>query len=265
MAHRFRNRSSVSGGQDLPTRQLGRRTVIVVTALSVLSRLAIAGPPYVTDDPVPTAYKHYEIYLFGGGTSTRDGTDGAAGIDFNYGATPELQLTAVAPLEFNHLAGGTTVTGLGRVEVAAKYRLLHQGDFGWDVALFPRVILPAGSPDTGERHASLLLPLWFGRDWNRWSTFGGGGCELNRGGDSRDFCIVGWALTRKVSRNLEIGAELTHETADIQGGQASTGLRAGFQYDLNERFHVLGSTGPGIQNANDTNRYSWYAALLFSY
>ena len=64
-----------------------------------LSPLALAGPPYATDDPEPTDYKHFEIYLFSGATSTRDGTVGAAGIDFNYGAGPDLQLTAVVPLD----------------------------------------------------------------------------------------------------------------------------------------------------------------------
>jgi hypothetical protein len=225
----------------------------------------MAGPPYRTDDPEPTDYGHHEIYLFGGGTSTRDGNGGAAGIDFNYGAAPDLQLTAVVPLGFDHPAGGTTAIGLGRIELAAKYRLLHQQDAGWEVAVFPRVFLPAGSPAVGERHASLLLPLWFGRDWNRWSAFGGGGCVLNRGGDSRDFCLAGWALTRRVSRGLVIGAELTHETADSRGAQATTGLGAGFLYDVTERFHLLGSVGPGIQNADDTNRYSWYAALLITF
>ena len=103
------------------------------------------------------------------------------------------------------------------------------------------------------------------KDLGAWSTFGGGGCELNRGGDSRDFWLVGWALTRRVAQNLVIGAELTYETADTLGGQASTGLIAGFLYDLGERLHLLGSVGPEIQNASDTNRYSWFAALLFSY
>ena len=49
--------------------------------------LAVAGPPYVSDDPQPTDYRHYEIYLLTEGTRTDDGTAGASGIDFNYGAT----------------------------------------------------------------------------------------------------------------------------------------------------------------------------------
>ena len=30
---------------------------------------ALAGPPYETDDPEPTAYRHYEIYVFSAGAT----------------------------------------------------------------------------------------------------------------------------------------------------------------------------------------------------
>ena len=63
---------------------------------------ALAGPPYLSDDPEPTEYKHFEIYTFNNGTTARDGTSGEAGIDFNYGAAPNLQLTATLPTGFDH-------------------------------------------------------------------------------------------------------------------------------------------------------------------
>jgi len=237
--------------------------VVCILALCVLSCPAPAGPPYVTDDPQPTDDAHYEIYLFGNGATARDGNGGAAGIDFNYGAGPNLQLTAVVPLGYDHPVTGRAATGLGNVELAAKYRFAHQEDIGWDMAIFPRVFLPAGSAAVGERHASLLLPLWASRSWSRWSTFGGGGCELNRGEGSRDFCLMAWALTRKIAR-LQLGAELYHQMADTQGGHAATGVGAGFTHDLSDRCHLMGSVGPGLQNAAQTARYSWYAAVLFT-
>jgi hypothetical protein len=154
---------------------------------------------------------------------------------------------------------------LGNIELAAKYKFLHQDDFGVDVAFFPRVFLPAGSPQVGERHVSLLLPLWFGRSWSDWATFGGGGCVLNRGGDSQDFCQVGWALTNQVSSKLQLGAEIYHQTADTRGGRASTGLGFGAIYDLSDNYHLLASGGPGIQNPETTGRYLWYAAVLLTF
>jgi hypothetical protein len=101
---------------------------------------------------------------------------GESGIDFNYGALPDLQLTAVTPLAFALPAGAANEIRGGNVELAAKYRFLHQATTGWDVALFPRVFLPSVSSRVGEDHPALLLPLWLEKDWGKWSTFGGGGC-----------------------------------------------------------------------------------------
>jgi hypothetical protein len=225
------------------------------------SSAALAGPPYFSDDPGPTDLGRFEIYTFASGTATRDGTSGAGGIDFNYGGAPDLQLTAVVPLEYE--SGGAT--GIGNIELAAKYRFLHQDDFGWDVAVFPRVFLPSASGNVGDRRASFLLPIWAEKDFGKWSTFGGGGCALNNGGGSRDYCQVGWALTREVLPALHLGAEIYHQTADTRGGRATTGLGAGAVYDLSEHYHLMASIGPGIESAAETDRCSWYTAMLFTF
>jgi hypothetical protein len=67
--------------------------LVLATAAS-----AIAGPPYLTDDPEPTDYGHFEIYTFNSGMVSRGDTSGETGIDFNYGGAPNLQLTATIPL-----------------------------------------------------------------------------------------------------------------------------------------------------------------------
>jgi hypothetical protein len=133
------------------------------------------------------------------------------------------------------------------------------------VSAFPRVFLPSGSNAVGEQHASLSIPVWVEKDWDDWSTFGGGGCVLNHGGQSRNFCLAELALTRQVVPDLQLGAELYHQTGDSQGAYATTGVGLGARYDLTDQWHLMASTGPGIQNAADTNQYSWYAAVLLTY
>jgi hypothetical protein len=226
---------------------------------------AMAGPPFVTDDPVPTDYRHYEIYGFAQGSGARDGNGGSFGVDFNYGGAPDLQLTGALPIEVDAPKAGPTVAGLGNVELAAKYRFLHQEDVGWDVAVFPRVFLPSASANVGVKHFALLLPVWVGRDWGDWSTFGGGGCVINRSRDSQDYCLMGWALTRKVLPNLLIGAEVVHQGADGKGGRVSTGAGVGLIYDIDDNLHLLAYGGPGLQNAAETARYSWYTSVLFTF
>jgi hypothetical protein len=59
-------------------RRLIRWGVCAGLALALLTRTAFAGPPYVADDPEPTDYRHFEIYTFNNGTTTRDGTTARA-------------------------------------------------------------------------------------------------------------------------------------------------------------------------------------------
>jgi hypothetical protein len=225
---------------------------------------ALAGPPFLSDDPDPTPFRHFEIYIFADGAFARGADAGDAGVDFNYGAGPDLQLTGTIPFGFEREDGAGRRSGLGNIELAAKFRFLHQESFGWDVAVFPRVILPSGS-NIGDDHASLLLPVWIGQEWDDGSTFGGGGCVINRGGDSQDYCIAGWALTHRFLPNLQIGAELYHEGADTRDGFASTILGLGATYDASETLHVLGYVGAGLENAAETGREIGYVSALFTF
>jgi hypothetical protein len=231
---------------------------------AILSLPAFAGPPYLTDDPQPTGEGHYENYFFMEGAAARDGSDGSAGIDFNYGAANDLQLTAVLPIGWSRPSGGPSVRGFGNIELAAKYKFLHQQGSGVDVAFFPRLFLPAGDAGVGERRASLLLPLWLQHTWDGWSAFGGGGCEIHRGGGARDFCQLGLALTKQALRDLQIGVELYHQTPDTDGARVSTDLNVGVSYDLDSHLHVMASIGTGLQNRAQTDRTIWYAALLWT-
>ena len=106
--------------------------------------------------------------------------------------------------------------GPSNVELAAKYRFLHQDGFGLDVSVFPRVFLPSGSNVIGDNHASLLLPIWVQKDWNGgWSAFGGGGCTVSEF-RAVDFCQAGAVLNYQLLPKLQIGAELFHQTADTR-------------------------------------------------
>jgi hypothetical protein len=75
------------------------------------------------------------------------------------------------PAGFDRPASGERSFGLSNIELAAKYRFLHQDSFGLDVSVFPRVFLPSGSPNVGNHTASVLLPVWVQKDWGGgWSA-----------------------------------------------------------------------------------------------
>jgi hypothetical protein len=221
---------------------------------------ALAGPPYVTDDPEPTDLGRWEIYQFANGTHAAGATTGEAGLDLNYGGATDLQLTAVIPLAYD-----PEHTGLGSVELAAKLKVLHQETAGLDLAIFPRVFLPTPEARFGPRHVNLLLPVWAGRGFGPWSVFGGGGYTLNPGPGQRDFWTAGIAATRAITPRLSLGAEVYHQTRDAADARAFTGVNLGMTYQVAEHWSVLAAGGPGVQNARQQGDYDFYVALLATY
>ncbi len=220
-----------------------------------------AGPPFITDDPQPVELHHFETFYFSAGSTARDGYGGAAGIDFNYGAAKDLHINIVAPYAYDHPRGGTDAGGLGNIELAAKYRFLHQDRSGWDVAVYPRLILGSASRKVGDPGAALFLPVWIGRAGQGWSTYGGGGCLYRHQAGATTACQTGWVVTRDLGDRLHVGAEIVHQSAAEKGARASTALGAGLTFDLNDHYHLLAYAGPNLQNVSQTARYNWYAAL----
>ena len=224
---------------------------------------AYAGPPFLSDDPDTTPNHQYEILLFGIGARTHGNLEGDTGIDFNYGGGPNLQLTATVPISFEDPRAGASSAGLGTIELAVKYRFLHQ-EGGWSAAVFPRAFIPAGPGSSGQR-VSLLLPVWVGRSGKDWSVFGGGGCALDSGGGAQNYCLTGLGAIHDVGDKLHLGGEVFRQGADTRGGFASTTLGLGGIYDFNDTLHVLGWLGRGVENPQQTGRGAGYASILFTF
>ena len=233
--------------------------------VTMLAHPAFAGPPYVSDDPQPTDYKHFEIYTFNNGTTARDGTTGQSGIDFNYGAAPDLQLTATLPAGFDRTAGGGTKFGLSNVELAAKYRFLHQDGFGLDVSVFPRVFLPAVRTASATTVRRCCCRSGFRRT-------GAADGRLLAEADARSQSAVPRTSARpelfcpiRFCPNCRSAPNSFTKRGDTGGTPATSSLGIGWRFDINETYHLLGYVRRGIENAAATDRYSWYASVLFTF
>jgi len=225
---------------------------------------ALAGPPYVTDDPQPTDTGHWEIYAFADGLNAAGATTGESGLDLNYGAAKDLQLTMVLPAAY---ASNPSQVGFGQVEMAVKYKFLHQSDGSTmpDVAFFPRAFLPTTSRGLGADRINVLLPVWAEKDWGGWSLFGGGGWQYNPGPGNHNFWTGGLALTRQVTKPLSLGAEIWAHTRDSADGKDFAGINLGADWRLTPHWSLLASGGPGIWNARDEGRWDFYLALKADY
>jgi Putative MetA-pathway of phenol degradation len=223
---------------------------------------ALAGPPYVTDDAEPTAKGQWEVNLYTQGTVADGGSFEQGGVNASYGWSDDLELSATIASAFAQAPGTRDVAGFGDLQLGAKYRFIHQADWGVDVALVPGLSLPTHSDlALGREGVVPSLGLQFEKDWGDWSVFGGGGCLFPHDNLSQDFCLMGGAVTWQIMPDLQLGAEIYHATPGARFGLHTTGLGFGATYDVSERYHLLFSAGPGIQNVTVTNGLSWYTAL----
>lgn len=245
-----------------------RRLGSVVGLCALAAAPAVAGPPYLTDDPQPTDTGHWEIYNFVNGARSGQQVDGETGVDLNYGAAKDLQLTAVFPLGYSGdhgLSLNRLHTGGGVIELAAKYKVLHQDEKGLapDVSVFPRAFI-ATNTRFGPRRPNLLLPVWVQKDAGPWSVFGGGGYQINPGAGQRSFWQGGVAVTRTLGRRLSIGGEVFAQTRDAADGVGYTAFNVAAIYKLTGHWSLLTSAGP-VRQGDGAHGSVFYFSLKADY
>jgi hypothetical protein len=155
----------------------------MLLALSAAANVC-AGPPYITDDPEPVEYQHWEVYLASIFTKQPDGwTSTAPHVEVNYGVVPDVQLHTIAPMTLYAPAAGASSYGYGDTELGVKYRFVHEGDWLPQIGTFPLLEVPSGSHarNLGSEHLQTLLPLWFQKSEGKWTAYGGGGYWINPG------------------------------------------------------------------------------------
>jgi len=224
---------------------------------------AEGGPPYVTDDPEPVEYQHWEFYLATQHEVTHDGASGTAPhLEINYGAVPNLQLHVIAPLAYASSSGEPARYGFGDVELGAKFRFVQESASVPMVGTFPLVELPAGSAakGLGSGHLHGLIPLWLQKSFGPWMTYGGGGYWINPGEGNRNFWYLGWLIQVKLADHFALGGELFYTTPDRVDSERNIRFNIGTVLDLSDHHHLLFSAGRSI--AGDSLFQGYFAYQL---
>jgi len=126
----------------------------LITVVLILSRNAFAGPPYITDDPEPVEYQHWEVYFASIFVKQPDAwTSTAPHLGVNYGPIPNVQLHIIAPLTLYVPSQGPSGYGYGVTELGIKFRFVQESDWlpqigifcCWKCPLDPREILEVGT------------------------------------------------------------------------------------------------------------------------
>ena len=239
------------------------RWTATVLAILLSATPAFAGPPFVTDDPEPTDFGHWEIYSFVAGSHIASGTEGEAGLDINYGVATDVQITAEMPVDFASHEGVKP----GDLAVAVKYRFVRQaeGSLAPDIAFFPGIVTPTTSHPIGMDRVNVVLPVWAQKDLGPWSFFGGASYDIHPGLANRNFWLSGFGVSRAINDHLSFGGEIYRQTADARNTEAFAGLNLGVIYKMTNHWSVLASAGPGIENPRQGGKYDFYFSLEASY
>jgi hypothetical protein len=238
--------------------------LLALALSSATASSSVAGPPYVTDDPEPTETEHWENYLYTESTHVAGQTvRPEAGIEINYGAFADTQLSLSLPLNPNPGSGGMGVVW-APLGGGVKYRFIEEDDKGWrpQVAFFPQAFIPVGPANRGAP-VTELFPIWLQKSLGDWTMFGGGGYTHNPGSLNKDFASYGITLQRQVVGNLAVGVEVFGQGADTTTDHASAAVGVGAIYDFSELWHLVGSANTGISNAR-ADRFSFNLALKWT-
>lgn len=234
---------------------------LLLTLMCLRAAPAAAGPPYITDDPEPVAYQHWEVYVASLLSRDEGAWSGTAPhVEVNYGAVPNLQLHIIMPLSFARSTSGTTTYGYGDTELGAKFRFVQETPTCPQVGSFPLLEVPTGDRQRGLGSGQLqaFLPLWLQKSYGPWTTYGGGGYWINPGPGNHDWGYVGWLLQRQFLPTATAGVEVFHTTVQDEGGEPETRFNVGLVVDLSDLQHVLISAGRGLQGPNEFQSYVAY-------
>src|SRR5579863_1983321 len=87
---------------------------IAACYICLIAKSAGAGPPFITDDPEPVEYKHWEVYVASLYNNDKFGLSGTAPhVEVNYGAAPNVQLHIIAPMAYSRPTFGSMQYGYG--------------------------------------------------------------------------------------------------------------------------------------------------------
>ncbi len=222
---------------------------------------AWGGPPFVTDDPEPVEFRHWEVYLASQWAHEREaGTSGTLPhVEVNYGIIRDVQLHLILPMAYSAPHIGSTQYGLGDMELGIKYRFIHEDDKGWipQVGAFPLIELPAGdsSRGLGEGRINIFFPVWIQKSWGPWTTYGGGGYWHHPGEGNKNYWFAGWLLQRDLSKVITLGSEIFNTSPKAKGESDETGFNAGGIINLSDAHHILFSAGRDLKGQNTFSAY----------
>jgi len=232
--------------------------MLFLAIISACVEAAFAGPPFLTDDPEPVDFKHWEAYLFPTIDATPKQTDGTGpAFEFNVGALPNLQIHLVIPMAYASPTDAPGAYGLGDIEFGIKYRFVQETEHRPMVGVFPMIEIPTGDAGRGlgNGRAWWKLPLWLQKSWGPWTTYGGGGYTINPAPNQCNYPFGGWQLQRDFGEKLTLGGEIFAQGRSSDDIRSFAVFNLGGYFKITPNFQILFSGGHTLAGGTHTIGY----------
>lgn len=241
--------------------KISRFLIILMLIVTIQKNQLLAGPPFMTDDPVPVDVHHWEIYIASQDIFISNAGSGTLPhFEVNYGAFTNTQLHLIVPLAFSYLNNEKTSFGISDFELGIKYRFIHESVNFPQIGTFPLIEIPTGdvSKKLGNGRLQIYLPVWLQKSFGSWQSYGGAGYWLNSAPGNKNWIYAGWLLQNDLSETLTIGCELYYHTKQIDTSKNTWGFNLGAYINPDKINHILFSLGRTLFGDNNLTAYLGY-------
>lgn len=241
------------------------RPAVLLLASVIVATAALAGPPFVTDDPETPPLHGWEINLpFILEHEAGEQTLETPLFDINYGYRGNVQLKVEFSLLNLRLDEGQTQRGLSDTSVGVKWRFLEESKGLPQIAIYPQVTLPTGDHQRGlgDGKPSYRFPVVAQKSWGPWTVFGNVAAVLQGTAGSRNFWYQGLTVVREVSHTLELGVEEYGNSPTDRDERSSLGYNLGGTWKVASSMNVLFSAGRTIRGEEATTAYLGIQVLV---
>jgi len=105
--------------------------------------MSYAGPPFLTDDPEPVSFKHWEFYVSSVNTlHSNNWTGTSPHLEVNYGLISNVQVHLLLPINYSYTLHQKADIGYGNTEFGVKYRFISETENRPQIGIFPIIQIP---------------------------------------------------------------------------------------------------------------------------
>jgi hypothetical protein len=215
------------------------------------------GPPFLTDDPQPVQFRHWEYYISSMSTyQQKTWTGTSPHFEVNYGLIRNVQVHLLFPVNYSYASNGGINFGYANTEFGVKYCFIQETKSMPQIGTFPIIEIPTIKNDAfSDGKTQIFIPVWVQKSWDKLTTYGGVGYWIKPGKDNKNSVFSGYEVQYDISPIVTLGGELYYQTPDNVQGKSVFAFSIGGSVNATSKFHVIFSLGHSLLNESFTSSY----------